>query len=213
MTPTALNLPIEVLRPAPTNPNVMDEGAYKGLVRAIRELGFLQPILVRPLEEGAYEIVDGHHRVRAAREAGMAAVPAVVAESEDPLVTAISMNHHRGELDLTAVGRAFAELKASGWEVPDLTVTGFSEAEVADLLSSVTTDVDKALPRDISVPAESFDDDDDGASVKPWVLEIPFSSVEEMKLARRGLKRAAGKGKDLARGLLALLGHEKEKKA
>ena len=142
-------------------------------------------------------------------------ISAVVAESDSPLATAISMNHHRGELDLTAVGRAFAELQAQGWEVPDMTVTGFSEAEVRDLLSSVTADVDAALPRDISVPEESFGDDDDGPAAKPLVLEIPFANRDDLKAARRGLRRAAGKGKDLARGLLALLGHEasKEKKS
>lgn len=209
--PHAENLPIGALREAPSNANVMAEGQFRSLVRAIRELGFLQPVLVRPLGDGAFEIVDGHHRVRAAREVGMLEVPAVVADADEPLVTAISMNAHRGELDLTAVGRAFAELSARGWEVPELAVTGFSEAEVSDLLRGVSQSVDEVLPRDIEVPPEEFEPEDDAPAGRPWVLEIAFADREDLKAARRGLRRAAGKGKDLARGLLALLGHEKRK--
>lgn len=210
-TPTVMNLPIDGLREAAVNANFMPEPAFKSLVRAIRQLGFLQPILVRPLEDGEYEIVDGHHRVRAAREAGMTQVSAVVADPNNPAATAISMNHHRGELDLTTVGRVFQELQAAGWSTAEISVTGFSEREVADLLASVSADVDAALPQDISVPAE-FEEEEDAPAGKPWVLEIQFENREDLKAARRGLKRAAGKGKDLARGLLALLGHEKEKR-
>lgn len=223
------NISIASLRPADTNPNVMDEAHYRALVAGIRVEGFLQPILVREVLDSelgtapkggapVYEIVDGHHRVRAAEEVGMVAVPAVIAapgmSADAARLQAIGMNKRRGELDLTEVGRAFADLHGEGWSVEALALTGFSPNEVGDLLRSVSQDVDKALAKDISIPADSFENEDEPEpSAKPFLLEILFTSREDFKAAKKGLKRAAGKGKDLARGLMVLLGEDTKKRS
>ena len=210
------NIALLRLRPAPTNPNVMDAAHFDALVAGIKAEGVLQPILVRQLEGAVpdFEIVDGHHRVRAAEKAGMTVIPSVIAapgmDAAAARLQAIGMNKRRGELDLTEVGRAFADLHGAGWTVEALSLTGFTENEVGDLLRSVSQDVDRALAKDISIPSGSFeaDDDDDVPTAKPFLLEILFTDRSEFKAAKKGLKRAAGKGKDLARGLMVLLGEE-----
>lgn len=107
------DLPLELLEPNPWNPNRMG-GA--NLARLRRELarGFLCPILVRPLA-GRYQIVDGEHRFRLARELGRKSMPCVIAtlsESEARIKT-LQMNGLRGENDPTLLGRLLLDLRAA----------------------------------------------------------------------------------------------------
>jgi hypothetical protein len=207
MTVSAFNVKVSALRPAAENPNSIPEAKFKLLVKAIERVGFLQPVLVRPaVEIGAYEIIDGHHRVRAAQELGMESVPAVLVEKMDDataIAERIGMNQLRGELDLTAVGRHMAELSQLGWSLDDMTITGFSEAELGDLMRSVSQSVDAAmsmemapLPDDYEVPA---------GKVKPVMLEIPFTDADDYIRAKQGLAKVAGDGGDLGAALLGLL--------
>lgn len=85
-----------------------DEQALVALTDSIRELGVLQPILVRPDENGVYELIAGERRWRAARRAGLPSVPAIVKSTEDQssLEQAIVENLHRE--DLTAIEEAYA---------------------------------------------------------------------------------------------------------
>jgi ParB-like chromosome segregation protein Spo0J len=219
-----LNLPAATLGEAPGNPNSMTEPEFGLLKEAIRRAGFLQPILVRwepnPAATdggGRHVVVDGHHRLRAVKElaaerGGIAMVSCVVVEGPDAewaTAQRVAMNRLRGSLDLTAVGQSLQGLLEAGWEVGDLTVTGFSEGEVADLLRSVTHTAADMLPDDMVMPSPEPEDDAGGTT--PFVLELAFANRDELKAARRGLKRMAGKGGDLATGLLKLLGEEKRK--
>jgi len=207
MTVSAFNVAVAALRPAPENPNSIPEAKFKLLVKAIERVGFLQPVLVRHhADAGAFEIVDGHHRVRAAQELGMESVPAVLVEKMDDataIAERIGMNQLRGELDLTAVGRHMAELSQLGWSLDDMTITGFSEAELGDLMRSVSQSVDAAmsmemapLPDDYEVPEKA---------IKPVMLEIPFTDADDYIRAKQGLVKAAGDGGDLGAALLGLL--------
>ncbi len=86
-----------------------DEDALASLTDSIRELGVLQPILVRPeAGTGLYELIAGERRWRAARRAGLPSVPAIVRSTEDlgSLEQAIVENLHRE--DLTALEEAYA---------------------------------------------------------------------------------------------------------
>ncbi len=207
------NVPLSTLHDAPSNPNHMDEDKYLTLVRAMKEKGFLQPVLVREVQ-GRMEIVDGHHRVKAARELGMSSVPAVVVDEmddADAAILRIGMNRLRGELDLTSVGLVLKELQAGGLLIDDLTITGYSESEVADLLHSVSQGLEDGIPKDMEMPADDFEFEVPDDTVKPFELKILFLKREEFTKAKRGLRRAAGKGKDLAEGLMRLLGEEKGK--
>jgi ParB family chromosome partitioning protein len=71
------------------------------LVHSVREFGVLQPVVVRDTGEGTYELIMGERRTRAAREAGLDSIPAVVRDTADEhlLRDALLENLHRSELN------------------------------------------------------------------------------------------------------------------
>ena len=79
----------------------MDEGALYELAQSIRSQGVMQPVLVRPLADGRYEIIAGERRVRAARLAGLDEVPVLVREvpDESAAVMALVENIQREDLN------------------------------------------------------------------------------------------------------------------
>jgi ParB-like chromosome segregation protein Spo0J len=197
---------------AKNNPNRMEPEMVSMLAEAIRREGFLQPILVRPTlmpSGGAggvmHEIIDGHHRVMAAKEAGMANVPCVIADVDDYTAIAlrIGMNRLRGDLDLTSTAREIQKLLDGGWDLSDLTVTGFAADEVADLVRSLKTE-DVEI-RAIDEMHEGLEDDD-APVAKPFSLEVIFKTRDELKRVKKALKKAAGKSGDYGKGLLRLIG-------
>lgn len=105
-------LPIEEVRPNPRQPRaVFDEEALAELVFSIREIGLLQPIVVRPSADG-YELIAGERRLRASREAGLTAIPAIVRETDDDamLRDALLENLHRADLNALEEAAAYQQL-------------------------------------------------------------------------------------------------------
>jgi ParB family transcriptional regulator, chromosome partitioning protein len=99
-SPTELKL--EQLRPGRYQPRTrMDEGSLYELAESIKSQGVMQPILVRPVDGGAYEIIAGERRFRAARLAGLAAVPVLVkvVADEAAAVMALIENIQREDLN------------------------------------------------------------------------------------------------------------------
>ncbi len=89
-----------------------DEEALSSLVASVRELGVLQPILVRPAGEGAYELIAGERRWRAAKRAGLATIPAVVRSVDEvaSLEQAVVENLHRQDLNPLEEAAAYQQL-------------------------------------------------------------------------------------------------------
>lgn len=201
--PTIIKVPLSALRERDANPNHMEPEQFALLVEAIRRVGFLQPVLVRDSEDGTYEIVDGAHRARAAAEVGMVEVTAVVTDVDDNDASAlqIGMNRMRGELDLGEVARQVASLSDAGWTVAELTLTGFSTEELDDLLKAARPEAADLMDQSFSTP-----DTEEDKPLKPFLLELTFETKDDLQQAKRGLKRAAGKGRELSDGLLRLLG-------
>lgn len=96
--------------------HVFREDDLAELVHSIREFGVLQPIVVRPLRDGSkkYELIMGERRLRASKEAGLAAIPAVVKETadEDMLRDALLENLHRSQLNALEEASAYQQLLA-----------------------------------------------------------------------------------------------------
>jgi len=100
-------VPVGSIVPNPNQPRVhFDEEALSELTASVREIGVLQPIQVRPLPDGQYELIAGERRWRAARRAGLAVVPAIVTAVDDvaSVERALVENLHRE--DLTALEEA-----------------------------------------------------------------------------------------------------------
>lgn len=96
-------LPIGSIEPNPHQPRTnFDEDTLAELTASVREVGVLQPVLVRPLAEaGRFQLIAGERRLRAARRAGLDTVPAIVRDSDDLSVAeqALIENLHRQDLN------------------------------------------------------------------------------------------------------------------
>ena len=106
-------LPVDAIHANPRQPRRRFEPeATTGLASSIREQGLLQPVVVRPRAEGGYELIAGERRWRAAREAGVEAVPALVREADDreTLLLALVENVAREQLSPVEEARAYASL-------------------------------------------------------------------------------------------------------
>ena len=107
-------LPIDRIRPNPRQPREQfDEEALTELMASIREVGVLQPVVVRPMADG-YELVMGERRWRACRELGLETVPAIVRSTADDamLLDALLENLHRQQLNPLEEAAAYQQLLA-----------------------------------------------------------------------------------------------------
>ena len=84
MTEYITNIPVEKLKPFPDHPfQVRDDDSMRETVESIKTYGVLQPAIVRPSDDGNYEILSGHRRKRACELAGKKTIPAIVRELDD----------------------------------------------------------------------------------------------------------------------------------
>ncbi len=83
-----------------------DSEAVSGLADSIKAQGLIQPVVVRPRLEGGFELIAGERRWRAAREAGLAAVPAVVREADDRETLLLGLVENVAREDLSPVEEA-----------------------------------------------------------------------------------------------------------
>lgn len=108
-----LEIPITNIRPNPHQPrSQFDEEPMASLTASIRELGVLQPILVRALGDDRYELIAGERRWRAARRAGLQTIPALVRTVSDVLSVeqALVENLHRQDLNPLEEAAAYQQL-------------------------------------------------------------------------------------------------------
>ena len=107
------DLPIGQVEPNHVQPRqVFDEEAMAELVHSITEVGLLQPVVVRRTGEETYELVMGERRWRAAQQAGLEAIPAIVRETDDAdmLRDALLENLHRSQLNPLEEAAAYSQL-------------------------------------------------------------------------------------------------------
>jgi ParB family transcriptional regulator, chromosome partitioning protein len=111
-TPTELaELPVDAIHPNPRQPRRrFDTDAGAGLADSVRAQGLVQPVLVRPRAAGGYELIAGERRWRAARDAKLKTLPAVVrdADDRDTLLLGLVENVAREDLSPIEEARAFA---------------------------------------------------------------------------------------------------------
>lgn len=108
-----LSVRLTAIVPNPRQPRgVFDDTALEELAHSLREIGVLQPVLVRPAGEGRFELIAGERRVRAARLAGLEEIPAVVRDSRDSelLTEALVENLHRSDLNPLEEAAAYQQL-------------------------------------------------------------------------------------------------------
>jgi ParB family transcriptional regulator, chromosome partitioning protein len=111
--PRLADIPIDQVVANPHQPRVhFDEESLADLAASIGEIGVLQPILVRPGEDGNFELIAGERRWRAARRAGLTVIPAIVRETDDlgSVERALVENLHRQDLTPLEEAAAYQQL-------------------------------------------------------------------------------------------------------
>ncbi|GGQ71072.1 ParB/RepB/Spo0J family partition protein [Kitasatospora griseola] len=106
-------LPLDSISPNPRQPReVFDEEKLAELVASIKQVGLLQPVVVRQTGPECYELIMGERRWRASREAGLEVIPAIVRATEDDklLLDALLENLHRAELNALEEASAYDQL-------------------------------------------------------------------------------------------------------
>ena len=97
----AENLPIDKLKPFEGHPfYVKDDDGMEQLTESIRQQGVLNPIMVRPLNTGEYEVISGHRRLHACKKAGIEMIPAFIysMDRNEAVVAMVDSNLHREKL-------------------------------------------------------------------------------------------------------------------
>ena len=117
-------VPVDLVRPNPDQPRKrIDPESIAALAQSVKAAGLIQPLIVRPMPDGSYELIAGERRWRAAGQAGLEQVPVVIRDQDEPqrLQTALIENMAREDLNPVDEARACATL------VEDL---GLSKEEV-----------------------------------------------------------------------------------
>jgi ParB family transcriptional regulator, chromosome partitioning protein len=143
-----MEVPVNAVAPNPKQPRTrFDDDAIATLAASIREVGILQPLVVRRAGDGRYELIAGERRLRAAKAAGLASVPIVLRDSEDAdlLREALIENIHREDLNPIEQAEAFkallGELGLKQEELADR--VGVSRSHIANTIRLL------ALPLDV----------------------------------------------------------------
>jgi ParB family transcriptional regulator, chromosome partitioning protein len=111
--PELREVPVALIRPNPDQPRKrFDPESIAALARSIADAGLVQPLLLRPLADGRFELIAGERRWRAAKEAGLESVPALVRDEDEArrLQTALIENVAREDLNPVDQARACAAL-------------------------------------------------------------------------------------------------------
>ena len=98
MKETIKAIPISELHPFPENPyKVLDDEELQAMADSIRDYGVISPLVVRPRDEGGYEIISGHRRKKACEKAGIDTVPAFVRDMDrdTAVIALVDSNFHR----------------------------------------------------------------------------------------------------------------------
>ncbi len=156
---TVEEVSIDLLRPDPANPRRISESELDSLTRSLRRFGFVQPVLAR---KGDRTVIGGHQRLAAARRLGLTSVPVIWLDLsvEQSRLLGLALNRISGSWDEQLLARLLADLGSS--PTIDLTLSGFGEDEIRDLLRSLEArekservenfDLDEALAEATRVP-------------------------------------------------------------
>ncbi|MCM8558075.1 ParB/RepB/Spo0J family partition protein [Sphingomicrobium sediminis] len=191
-------LPIDKISPNPDQPRRhFDEGALEELAQSIAERGVLQPILVRN-HDGGYQIIAGERRWRAAQQAQLHEIPAIIRDSDDGNTAELALieNVQREDLNALEEAKAYAALADQyGHSQADIgRIVGKSRSHVANLvrLLDLPEDVQSMLiDGDLSMGhARALIGADEAVALAKQVISQGLSVRETEKLVKSGPKGA-----------------------
>jgi ParB family transcriptional regulator, chromosome partitioning protein len=155
--------------------SVFHDAALHELAASIREVGVLQPLVVRPLTEGRYELIAGERRLRASRLAGLTQVPIIVRSTTDQasLEIALIENIQREDIGALECARAYRQLMSE---------FGLTQEQVADKVGKARTTVANTV-RLLKLPPKIQDGLETGRITEGHARALLAFDREEMQLA------------------------------
>jgi ParB family chromosome partitioning protein len=198
------SIPVSDIEPLPGQPRThFNEEALDELASSIAARGVIQPIIVRPLGEGRYQLVAGERRWRAAQRARLHEIPALVRELEQREVMALALieNLQREDLNPLEEARAYQKLAAD---------EGMTQAEIAKLVDKSRSHVANfqrllALPDDVLAflaagtlsmgHARALIGREDASALARRAVDEKLSVREIEKLSRAPAKESSGKAR------------------
>jgi ParB family transcriptional regulator, chromosome partitioning protein len=110
-----VDIPLNLLKEAPWNPNRMDAAMLAKLKRSISRFGLVENLVVRTFEDDTFEVLSGNHRLRLLREMGMNTAPCQIVEVDDAKasVLAQALNNLQGEDDIGLKAELMKKILAS----------------------------------------------------------------------------------------------------
>ena len=140
-------IPLSQIEPNPNQPRrEFDEEALQELANSIREVGIIQPITLRQIEEGRYQIIAGERRWRASQLAGLQAVPAYIrtVQDENVMEMALVENIQREDLNAIEIALAYEHLAET---------TGMTQEKISERVGKSRTAVTNYM-RLLKLPAQ-----------------------------------------------------------
>jgi ParB family chromosome partitioning protein len=182
---TVRMIPVGDISPSPLNPR-SDLGELGELAASITSLGIIQPLTVRPTEDGRYLLVAGERRYAAALAAGLTEVPAIVREMDDrqALEIALVENCQRRDLNPTDEAGAYRAL---------ISGHGYTQRSLAKQIGRSQSHIAKRLAL-LDLPAEVRSEVDSGGITLPDAAELARLSKypERLETARRQARSYGG---------------------
>ena len=176
-----VQVPIETLRPNPLQPRQhFDEEELEELAQSIRSFGLIQPVVVRRLGPGAFELIAGERRLRACERVGWKTIPAVVTEADEATqqVLALVENLQRRDLSAAEEARSYCGIMER---------TGWSQIELARRLGRSQGAIANKL-RLLRLPESVLDLIVSGRlSERQARALLPLSTERQVELARRAV--------------------------
>lgn len=183
------------IEPNPWNPNRMERSNLGKLKAEISRRGFSAPVLARPHGEG-WQIVDGEHRFKIAKELGLPLVPAIIVDLDETeaRVKTLQMNGLRGENDPAMLARLLAELNRSQAAKKLEARLPWSAAEIEGIVALMEKDLEKAR-QSFKNPAKA---------PPPLEMFVAFLNGEQKKVVDKAIEAAREPGDDIAACLARL---------
>jgi ParB family chromosome partitioning protein len=185
MTETVQMIPVEAISPSPLNPR-SDLGELGELAASITSLGIIQPLTVRPTDDGRYTLVAGERRYAAALAAGLTEVPAIVREMDDKQALEIALveNCQRRDLSPTEEAGAYQVL---------IDHHGYTQRSLAKQIGRSQSHIAKRLAL-LELPEDVRSEVDSGGITLPDAAELARLAryPERLEAARKQARSYGG---------------------
>jgi len=188
----AIVVPIELIEPNPWNPNAMDEAMFEKELASIRKFGFVDPLTVREMHhpmglDDWYEIIDGEHRWRAAKELGLTELPCWnlgVIDDDDARELTIVLNETRGQSDRERLRTLLDDLISRRGEGPIREIMPFDRARFDEIIGKMHVDWTALEERREAIQS--------AGRWKELVFRVPHDSARKIEDALDQVKEREG---------------------